>query len=296
MSVTVNTPRASYYASLPEYYHAEELRMLLSANDTTSHDLITFIKNHKLPVNTFIKGLRPNEWIPLIHACCHSSKYQDAVKFLIKNGANLHLLPDAEPEVIEPLLFSCDMLYFKFLYDAGCRIPTTDQSHNIKRRLRCADVKRLNIMLKLKIMSINDILTATEDPILYCLKSMKEYLVYAFNIRKGVPSLQIELTNTIEKFMQCIVYLLKWNAPVSQDTVNYCIEFYIYEVLNLPELKLKLKLKNLNLNLNAPLYHEYKDSLTVAMLRPLLNDARYEKTCIALDVKPNSELYALCRI
>jgi hypothetical protein len=132
---------------------------------------------------------------------------------------------------------------------------------------------------------------------------MKEYLVYAFNIRKGVPSLQIELTNTIEKFMQCIVYLLKWNIPISQDTVNYCIEFYIYEVLNLPELKLKLNLNSkLKLNsksksdLPSPIYHEHKDSLTVAMLRPLLNDARYEKTCMALNVKPNSELYALCRI
>ncbi len=286
--------RAEYYASLPEFYHVEELRMLLSSNDTTSDDLITFIKTSKIPINTFIKGLRPNEWIPLIHAVCHSAKYQDAVKFLIKKGANLHLLPDADADVSEPLLFSCDLLYFKFLYDAGCRIPATNQSHNIKRKLRSADIKRLKIMLKLNLLTIKDVLTATEDPILYCLKSMKEYFVYAFNIRKGVPNLQLELTTTMEKLIHCITYLLKWNAPVTDDTVKYCVDFYMYEVLNLPEVKAKIGMHGSGAG--GVIYHEHKDSLTVAILRPLLNDARYEKTCMALGIKPDQELYAPCRI
>ena len=283
------TERAAYYASLPEYYQVEEISKLLLEKATTPEQIILFIKKHKLSVNTFLKGFRPNEWIPIIHVCCHNVKYQEVVKFLIKNGANLHLLPDADPDVIEPLLFSCDLLYFKYLHDAGCRIPSSNQSHNIKRKLRCADIKRLKLMVKLKMLTVNDVLSAVEDPILYGLKSMKEYLVYAFNLRKGV-NIQEELSSTIDKFKLCINHLLSWHAPVTHEAVVFCIDYYLFEILSLPGFNDKAD------KVTPVIYHEHKDSLTVAILRPLLNDARYEKTCNLLNVTPDSELYARVKI
>jgi hypothetical protein len=283
--------RASYYASLPEYYQVEELRNLLLAKETTSEHIITFIKQHKLSVNIFLKGFRVNEWVPLLHICCHNAKYQDAVKFLIKNGADLHQLPDADADVCEPLLFSCDLLYFRYLHDSGCTVLKGDQSHNIKRKLRCADIKRLKIMLKLKLLTVTDILTAVDDPILYCIKSMKDYLVYAFNIRKGLYNLQEELVSTVDKFTFCVGHLIKLGAPVTVDAVDFCTEYYLYEILELFKITLKGKFKS-----SAVIYHEYKDSLMVAILRPLLNDARYEKTCFMLGVKPDNQLYEKIKI
>ncbi len=277
--------RAAYYAALPEYYHLEELRSKLLSEETESSHIIEFIQNAKLSVNSYVKGTRANEWVPLLHLCCRRPKYQSLVKFLLKSGADINLLPDADYQHLEPLLFGCDEIYFKYLIDHGCKLAGGDQKLNIKRRLRCADIKRLRQLVKAKQINIKDVVLSDEDPVLYCLTSMKDYLIYAFNIRAGSAgsnlNLTTELNETIAKFLSCVAQLIEWDAPVTQESADFSINHYMFEFLLLP---------GFNRNIAVP-YHEHMDSLKVAMLRPLLNDARYEKTCLIVKQKPCEELW-----
>jgi hypothetical protein len=276
--------RAAYYAALPEYYHLEELRGKLLANETESSDIIEFIKNQKLSVNSYIKGTRSNEWVPLLHLCCRHTKYQSVVKFLLKSGADINLLSDADHQQMEPLLFGCDEIYFKYLVNNGCILAGGDQKLNIKRRLRCSDIKRLRQLVKVKQINISDVLSSDTDPVLYCLTSMKDYLIYAFNIRTGSNSnlnLTAELNETIAKFLSCVVQLLEWGASVTKEADSFAINHYMFEFLSLPGFS----------RTGVVPYHEHMDGLKVAMLRPLLNDARYEKTCLLVNQKPCEDLW-----
>lgn len=281
--------RAKYYAALPEYYHMEKLRAMLLSNTSDPLDIINFIKKEHVPVNSFVKGLKLNEWVPLLHLCCRTGRFQTVVKFLIRSGANINLLPDADLEQMEPLLFICDEIYFKFLIEHGCRISTESNSVacNIMRRLRCADIKRLRLLVKVKQITVADIIESTEDPILYCLTSMKDYLTYAFNIRTNIENLTQELNTVIIKFLTCVTQLLEMKAPVTEKAVAFAVNYYMYEFLELPNFLVDVKI-------TAPVpYHEHMDKLMVAMLRPLLNDARYEKTCKIAQQKPRDELWVL---
>jgi len=270
--IMTDQQRGAYYATLPEYYHLEELRSLILNESSTQETILEFLKNKQIPVNSYVKGMRPNEWVPLLHIFCRSAKFQNIVKFLIKSGVKINLMPDANKEQLEPLLFICDEIYFKYLFEHGCRLPNTAQEGNIKRRLRCADAKRLRLLVKVKQLKIQDIISG--DPILYCFTSMKEYLEYAFNIRTNITNLTEELNSVIAKFTICIEQLIEWGAPVTEEAVKFAVNFYLYEFLSLPAFKLKASTYT-----GSVPYHEFMDKLQVAMLRPLLNDSRYEKTC-----------------
>jgi hypothetical protein len=286
------TDRASYYASLPEYYNLEELRKMIFKAETEDKTIIDFIKEHKLNVDSYIKGLKANEWVPVLHMAARSSRRQALVKFLIKSGANLNLLPDAEPELVEPLLFICDEMYFKYFVEHGYNLNMKDARKlriNIQRRLRCADIRRLRLLVKVKQLEINDIIGGEMDVVLYCLTSMKDYLTYAFNIRQNIVNLTEELQEVTGKFLDCIKQLLDWGATVSKEAAEFAVNYYLYEFLSLPAFKVKLQ------NFAEVPYHEHLDKLTVAMLRPLLNDARYEKTCLSLGQKPCEELFISAR-
>ena len=282
------TERASFYASLPDYYKLEKIRALILSG-VSSEDIISFIKENKLSVNSYIKGLRANEWVPILSLLARTDKHQLAVKFLVKSGVNINLVPDADPEQQEPLLFTCDMTYFKFFNEHGAKI-TGSLDANIKRKLRCADIKRVKLLIKTGHLTVSSVVNADTDPILYTLTSMKDYLTYAFNIRQNLTNLTEELDSTVIKFLVCVEQLVAWGCPVSQNAVNFCIDYYLHEFLSIKAFN-ALKFQTVN-----PEYHEYKDKLVVAMLRPLLNDSRYEKTCRVLNVTPNRELYQKIKI
>ena len=273
------TEKEHYYASLPDYYTLNKLRSMIFSSASTE-DVIKFIKESKLSPNSYVKGFKANEWVPILNLLSKTDKHQLAVKFLIKAGVNINLVPDAEPEQQEPLLFTCDAVYFKFFNEHGATL-TGDMGNNIKRRLRCADINRLKLLIKTGHLNVETVKSSDPDPILLTLTSMKDYLTYAFNVRQNLTNLTEELKVTIDKFLPCIVKLVEWGCPVTDDAIKFCIIYYLYEFL-------PVLCKDAT---GAPVYHEYMDKLTVAMLRPLLNDSRYEKTCRHLNIEPCKELY-----
>ena len=276
--------RTEYYANLPNYYLAEELYQKFKNNSSES-DIITFLKNNKLDPNIYIKG-KKNEWIPLIYQCCRTDKYPEVVKYLVKAGANTSLSPDGDNS--ENLLLVCHGNYIKFLYDRGLRIPAACISTGIIHRLHCADAKRLKALLRLKLCNKEQIITACNDPIYFCLKAMKDYLVYVFNMKSSssVPK-TTELHQTLDKYKDCIQSLIAWGAIISEEALSFCIKYYLYEFLELPGFKERPG------GPPGPTYHEQMEALEVAILRPLLNDFRYERTCRVLNVVPNKELFFL---
>ncbi len=170
----------------------------------------------------------------------------------------------------------------------GCRIPANLSANMIKRKFRSADIKRLKLLVKTGQLTVNTVLSVDPDPILYCLSAMKDYLMYAFNIRKDITNLSTELNSVISKFMVCVHQLLEWGATVTSDTAKFCVEYYLYEFATLLPIKTVIMQA-----VEPPVYHEYKDKLMVAILRPLLNDARYERMCLVMKQEPSKEVYNL---
>jgi hypothetical protein len=276
----MDVTRADYYASRPDYFLLQELRDKIFKD--TSEQIINFIIVNKISVNSYMKGLKINEWVPLLYLACSNSKYVDLVKYLIKSNVNIHAMPDSDD--IEHILYTCDGLYLKFLYDKGCRPDNGNTVKNIKRRLRKADIKRLVSLIKLNVITCEDIYS-TEDPVLYCLKSMTDYFKYAFNVRKDLVNFTAELNEVIEKFLRCVNQLILWKCEITDEACIYAGKYYMFEFLKFDAFKTQINFEN------VVKYHEHMDKLEVAMLRPLLNDARYEKTCKALNIIPAKDLY-----
>lgn len=281
--------RAHYYANIENHYELEKIRKC-----NNSEEIVKIMKHHKVDVNSYIKHpVKKGEWVPLIYFFSLNNKYQDVVKYLLVHKANPLNHPDGDD--VEPLLFACHDIYLKHYLSRGCSVTcgNGDICNNIMRRLRCGDWQRLHVLRKHNIITgenISHFIETQNDVILHCLNAMKEYLIYVYNIKKSVTDKTIETTNTISKFITVTKMLLSWGVKVNDNVVDFCTDFYLYEFLRLPLFMNVIKARHDDLT--KPVYHEHKDGLRVALLRPLLNDYRYEQTCDAHNVKPDDEIYA----
>ena len=275
--------QAEYYIAQPDYFLLQDLRKLIHLKESTSEEILNFIKVNKINVNSYQKGSKDNVWVPMIYHLCKYDKYKEVLKFLTRQRVNFLLPPDGE--MSENILFNCNSVYLKFLYDRGCRVLKRDLNYSILKRLKCADVRRLESLIKLNVITAGDVIGADKDPILTCLESLKAYVSYVFNFKQDITNLTAELNAAVKKFLSSTELLIIWGAKVTEAACNFACEHYLHEFLSL---FIMYKLMPFTL---IPVYHEQMDRLNVAMLRPMLNDNRYEKTCFVLNLKPKEEVY-----
>ena len=94
-------------------------------------------------------------------------------------------------------------------------------------------------------------------------------------------NLTIETDNVIQKFLKVVQFLIKYKAPITKQTVKFCIDHYLYEIIPLLG----------HDYITEPIYHTQMDSTLVAVIRPLLNDNRYVKTCTVTGHKPDPDVF-----
>ena len=277
--------QAEYYIGQPSYFLLEDLRKKIHIEETSSDEISDFILKNKISISSYVKGFKDDVWVPIIYHLCKYEKYQDVIKFLSKKKLNFALPPDGE--MSENIFFYCHGSYLKFLYDKGCRVLKRDLNYSIIKRLKCADVKRLETLIKLNVITCKQVIEADSDVIFSSLEWLKAYVTYVFNFKKDITNLTAELNCAITKFLVSVESLIEWGAPVTEKTCNFACENYLHEFL-----ALFIKYKAMTFKLR-PVYHERMDKIQVAMLRPMLNDRRYEQTCKVLNLKVNEEVYKL---
>lgn len=229
-----------------------------------------------------------NSKVSLIYAFCLYDKYRDIVAYLLKNKANIHKIPDTNNnDNYEPLLFAAHSLYLQHLININAKLPNNKPLilYNIKRKLNSAEWRRLMILNDKKLLDGVGIAKYAyehgHDLIFETLVTMKQYLVYCFNCRQNISDKTAETDLVIDKFKHTIMLLMSWNAPITQQTYDLCVEFYLYEIIALFK----------DHYTSEVIFHEHMDPKIVAIHRPLLNDYRYEQTCFLLGQNPNIEIY-----
>lgn len=282
--------RSEYYQSLPSYEHLNNIRLMIQRGEDISQAIRTGLEHKLFTVNSYIQHpyTKQDCWVPLIYAVCLFEQYHDIVKMLLSGGANAKLEPDTEADKLEPILFACHSLYLGHLIKMGCNAKYNYKvlEHNMLLKLRVAEWRRLDILDRKGYISMNRLVTGYKgDLVMYCLKHMKEYLMYCYNIRRDSIDKTEETNKTIQKFVNTVIALFRWGHLPSVNAVNFCIRFYMYEFLQLDSFKAII-----NHGQYSATFHEDMDPVVVATYRPLLNDGRYTATCKLLSHTPDQRL------
>lgn len=285
--------RSDHYQALSSYTYLRDIRQMIQRSEPADIMLET-VKNgldRKLfGVNDYIQHpfSKKDCWVPLIYAFCLFDQYQATVKMLFSRGANVKLEPDVDAEQLEPIVFACHSLYLGHLLKQGCNAKYTKTvlEHNMLLRLRTAEWRRLDILDHYGYIDMSALVMGYKgDLVMYCLKNMKEYLMYCYNIRQDTIDKTEETNKVIRKFVDTATCIFKWGHPPSVDAINFCIRFYMYEFLSLEMFRVITRQKKYDV-----VFHEDMDPIVVATFRPLLNDGRYSATCQALGLQPDPRI------
>ena len=286
----------------------KELRDMLRAGDKQS---VSHCRKYKINVNSYVPGNVKTLWMPLLHYACLKRENQKFVSYCLTHHVDLAALPD---KILQPgdgsehsakvhdLPYVCHPIYLKELHKRGIVFHLNETS--VMARLNIADHQRLVVMMQIGMFNTEDLveLLSSQDVSegygsrqdssgcnVYdaILETMLNYMQYAFNIREQENLNKTVLTNqTIAKYCDTLQFLLELGLPVSHTFTDRCVEYYLFEfiaVLNAHDHPVahgdELK------------YHTQMNSTVVALLRPLLNDYRYEQTCLTLSVEPDPDLY-----
>jgi hypothetical protein len=280
--------RDEYYNSLPNYQNTERIRSLL-LNGGPSLGVATRMITTK-NAQSYVRGPRKGEWFPLIYYTCLKAEYADIVKALLRKGADVNKQPDCD--TYDYLPFVCNSLFLKTIAKRFKGLPDKDTlERSIHHRLNVGDSKRLEYLVLLCIIqedTIKEYVIARKDTVIIdILKTMIGYLTYVYTIKATQPgstcNLTEETTNTIAKFHDCIEFLVRMGATKTQELFDYCVEHYLFELLRI--------VFTADTAFTKPIYHTQKNSTVAAILRPLLNDHRYVKTCEVCGVTPDPDVF-----
>ncbi len=267
-----------YYTSVGNYSHIKELRDSILNLHKGDAELMAFIQIHDIPVNCYVHD--KNLWVPLVFMCMRFKERQGLVKYLLKHGANVKLQPDG----VDNILITCHSCYLQYLTKAGCTLSNIDTY--IMRQLRGGSVCRLQQLIKLGILHVSDIdkFMGDHPNIMQELaETMVKYLFYAFNLKTNVENKKDELNRTIDMTRESLKFVISSGAVLHKEYVTYCASYYLHEFLEDIDTDMKYACV-------VP-YHPHMPGEVVSMLRPLLNDYRYVKTCETCRVKPEEDVY-----
>lgn len=278
--------RDSYYQNTETYSCLKEWQTLIKEGQITA--AISYWKAKKLrPGLDCYVCLKPNSWVPPLYYCCTRKGTEEMVKVLLNAKADPDQQPDSD--VCDLLPFVCDRIYLKTLGSKSKsksklqRGPALDRS--ISHRLNVADTLRLEHLVQVGLLSreiiksyVIDHPNIIEDK----LKVMIQYLTYYYNIDQN-PDRQLAQTTctTLARFRSLVQYLISYGASVTKGTIDLCVDYYLYEIID--EIK--------DMVWPEPIYHTQMDSTKVAMMRPLLNDDRYVRTCYLTGYTPDPDVF-----
>lgn len=227
--------------------------------------------------------------IPLIYLLCQHSDYHPVVKYMMKRRCNVNL--NTEP--FEPLLLATHSLYLQHLLKRKATFPVKNRQKWLVHKLVGGGWKRISLLLNHGIVSSEEISSAVamkDVDVLYqtLVRDKKRLMVSLMqSLHTTTPRAQVE--DMVHQWLALYRFLFAHGYVPSVQCIEFCVEMYIFELLQLDAFVVPEGVK--------PVYHEHKSkALEVSLLRPLLNDYRYEQTCKVLQLEPHPEVYAKFRI
>lgn len=283
--------RDKYYKMQSSYCNLTEWKQLL--DDFQISAAISYWNAKGLKATDSYVKIRDDSWVPVLYYCCLKAENADMVKVLLKQGADPGQLPDSDTACLLP--FVCHSLYLKTIASRNKRLLKYNNvlKRSLEGRINSGDARRLAHLVTLKFITANNVKEFINDYgrdhiILDKLQTMVKYLTFTYNIKtqqENVINLTEETTNIIKKFHNVVWYLLQHGATVNTDTMKFCIDHYLHEIIPL--------FKDHDIPTIEPQYHTQMDSAHVAIIRPLLNDQRYVLTCAQTGYTPDPDVFNL---
>lgn len=289
--------RIDYYKELSQYKYLDEIRQMIQKqtdNATVQKKVTHYLDSGLIKINDYIQHPYHKQdcWVPLIYAFVLFDTYHGTVSYLLKKGADPKMQPDVDAELVEPIILACHSLYLAHLLKLGCDVKYSKEvlEHNMLMKLRTAEWRRLDILHRKGYLNMKTLTTGYKgDLVYYCVKNMKEYLMYCYNIRQDQFDKTEETDKVIRKFVETVTHIHEWGHPPSVTSVEFCIGFYMYEFLKIKQFKHIVEYAKSRC-IEQLKFHEDMDPVVVATYRPLLNDGRYTATCKALDIQSDPRL------
>jgi hypothetical protein len=286
----IMTERDKFYFQLPNYQHICNWKKLV--DELQLSDAIAYWKLNRLDKNAYVK--KGHIWIPVVYYCCLDARKAPMVKKLLSGGCDIDKLPDGDK--YDYLPFVCNSLFLTTISSLTKHHPYKSDpilTNSIDSRINCGDSNRLTYLLNLGLLNqqtIIDYINDNGDIILNKLQRMIKYLTYCYTVRgqsaqgQGIGvgesiNLKQETISVINKFATTFEFLIQYGAPCTEEACNFCIDHYLHELTFMTNYTV------------MPVYHTQKNSTTAAILRPLLNDMRYVKTCALCKVEPDKDVY-----
>ena len=287
------TERDTYYIFKPDFPKLEVLRVYILKGEVQL--AVNYFTQENLSANAYMKGQRPGAWVPLLYQCFQDKRLSPLIKLLINRGGDPLLPPDAEDFV--PLIFLCDDIYLDFLVKKGLTVDPETKVKNLYDCFLYARLTRVRKLLRLNLISRADISAAEQaypDLQFTMLDTGIKYLTYFYSAQvkkarqEGTGGDPANLKKTTEELIARYVGLLDYlrmKPPLA--ALELCAKYYLYEILN------RFKTRDQAVQ---PVYWVRAvyglGGAQEALLRPLLNDYRYEQTCLALNHEPDEQIYS----
>lgn len=276
--------REQYYSKMRNYSDLESIRTMIinGQQDRVYQAVKQGLDSGNIISNDLIRHPLSRKdvscWVPLIYAVSLTNVYSRTFDLLLERGANPRLEPDMDPEQLVPIIFSCHPSYFGKLvqYIGKPKYSSQVIDRNILSKIKEGEWEHLDLLHDAGFINMKTFCLRTKgkmDLISVALKNMTDYLMFCYNYNSEDYDKTAETNKTVAKFAGMARMLHNWGASVTSSTIDICLKFYLFEVL-----EATLGKKSLSVPLKLPVNHESMDPLVVATFRPLLNDFRYGKT------------------
>lgn len=295
-----------YYVFQSNYYLLKGLAEKLRTPNTSSNDLIKYMKKHQIDPNSYLTTFHSNPseaiYVPIYWQCVQTPMHVKFFKYLQKSNADLNKIPDCtNSKKFHHALFSCHESYIPELISGMSDLKSTisiNLDEQIKGKVITGNIRRILILLKVKAISKQELYKSFKTyPDLYF--QVIDVLLDRINLVCRTHNQKEEVTQILLKYVKVFEFLFKFpeikfnlyknNTQISESNqisiYQYCANFYLYEIIVI------LKGHGYDESIHDKItvrYHEDMNPKLVASIRQLLNDQRYVMTCQSLDVEPDS--------
>jgi len=276
------TARDEYYIFQTDYPKLDVLRRFITKGQVD--EAVAWYKGEGLSPDAYIKGVKPGTWVPLLYQCLQDQRFNPLIKQLLRQGGNVLKLPDGDD--VTPLIYICDAAYLSYLLKKGAA-PVPVNPRDVYHCFIYGRAERVQKLLDHGCLTHADIdrMQATYPTLKYTMVDTGvKYLTYYYGaqVKKGNTIVKQTTDDLIGRYLALFALL---EGSVDRPCLDLCVDYYLYELLAY----FKKRCGGLPKGLLPPVYGQ--KGAKAAFLRPLLNDYRYEQTCLTLDIEPTGEIY-----
>ena len=235
-------------------------------------------------------------YVPVVYLLSMRAEYVDAMKYVLSLKPNLAFIVE---EPVPPMLLTCHSLYLQHLMQNGATLSmysTKKQAELLAQRFVSRGWKRVHTLHTHGAVSdaVAKLAFANKPGLMVDVlqHERSQLCAYVMQREQGAstdgPANPREAGEDVVRHIQhALEYFLRFNAAstLTREFHQQCVDLYLHEVLSDARIRPHVP------STITPTYHERMPrAFLVALLRPLLNDRRYELTCRALGTLPDEAL------